>query len=134
MMLALGCIQALKCNSNHCPVGVATTNPALMKGLVPEKKSNRVANFHKETIQSLSEMLGALGLSSPEELQPWHVLHRTTPTETKHYGELYDFLYPGELLTSPLPIDYRRACNAASSDTFAHVEESNADIDPSSAN
>ncbi|MDE0866387.1 MAG: FMN-binding glutamate synthase family protein [Rubripirellula sp.] len=134
MMLALGCIQALKCNSNHCPVGVATTNPALMKGLVPEKKSNRVANFHKETIQSLSEMLGALGLSSPEELQPWHVLHRTTPTETKHYGELYDFLYPGELLTSPLPIDYRRACNAASSDTFAHVEESDADNDPSSAN
>ena len=24
MMFALGCIQALKCNSNHCPVGVAT--------------------------------------------------------------------------------------------------------------
>lgn len=122
MMLALGCIQALKCNSNHCPVGVATTNPALMKGLVPAQKSDRVANFHKETIQSLSEMLGAIGLSSPEELQPWHVLHRTTPTETKHYGELYDFLDPGELLKEPLPIDYRRACHAASADTFAHVE------------
>lgn len=122
MMLALGCIQALKCNSNHCPVGVATTNPALMKGLVPSHKRDRVANFHKETIQSLSEMLGAIGLRSPEELQPWHVLHRTTPTETKHYGELYDFLDPGELLKEPLPIDYRRACHAASADTFGHVE------------
>ena len=134
MMLALGCIQALKCNSNHCPVGVATTNPALMKGLVPEEKCDRVANFHKETIQSLSEMLGALGLSSPEELQPWHVLHRTTPTETKHYGELYDFLDPGELLTEPLPNDYRRACHAASPDTFAHVDEPDGELEPSQAN
>ena len=93
-----------------------------MKGLVPSHKRDRVANFHKETIQSLSEMLGAIGLRSPEELQPWHVLHRTTPTETKHYGELYDFLDPGELLKEPLPIDYRRACHAASADTFGHVE------------
>lgn len=122
MMLALGCIQALKCNSNHCPVGVATTNPALMKGLVPSQKSDRVENYHKETIQSLSEMLGAIGLQSPEELRPWHVLHRTSPTETKHYGELYDFLDSGELLQEPLPDDYRRACHAASPDTFAHVD------------
>ena len=122
MMLALGCIQALKCNSNHCPVGVATTNAALMKGLVPSQKSDRVENYHKETIQSLSEMLGAIGLQSPEELRPWHVLHRTSPTETKHYGELYDFLDSGELLQEPLPDDYRRACHAASPDTFAHVD------------
>ncbi|MCH1438124.1 MAG: FMN-binding glutamate synthase family protein [Rubripirellula sp.] len=127
MMLALGCIQALKCNSNHCPVGVATTNPALVKGLVPSHKRDRVANFHKETIESLSEMLGAIGLRSPAELRPWHVLHRTTPTETKHYGELYDFLDPGELLKEPLPVDYRRACHAASADTFAHVEGALAD-------
>ncbi len=55
MMLALGCIQALKCNSNHCPVGVATQDPYLMAGLDPTNKSNRVANFHRETIKSLSE-------------------------------------------------------------------------------
>ncbi len=121
MMLALGCIQALKCNSNYCPVGVATTDPELMVGLVPSQKSVRVANFHRETINSLSEMLGAIGLSSPEELRPWHVLHRTTPTETKHYGELYDFLAPGDLLREPLPKAYKRACEAASADTFAHV-------------
>ena len=123
MMLALGCIQALKCNSNHCPVGVATMNPNLMAGLVPRHKSTRVANFHRETIQSLSEMLGALGLRSPEELRPWHVMHRTSPTETKHYGELYDFLDPGELLNSPLPPDYQRACDAASPESFAHLPE-----------
>ncbi|MDZ4852495.1 MAG: FMN-binding glutamate synthase family protein [Pirellulaceae bacterium] len=121
MMLALGCIQALQCNSNHCPVGVATQNPWLMAGLDPTNKSVRVSNFHRETIKSLSEMLGAIGLESPSDLRPWHVMHRVSPTETKHYGELYDFLDDGELLREPLPITYRRACEAASAETFSHV-------------
>jgi len=122
MMMALGCIQALKCNSNHCPVGVATTDPELFIGLVPSDKRLRVANYHRETIESLAEMLGAIGLNEPNELRPWHVLHRTSPTESKHYGELYGFLNPGELLREPLPVSFRRACEAASADTFAHVE------------
>ena len=121
MMLALGCIQALKCNSNHCPVGVATSNPSLMAGLVPTDKSVRVASFHQETIRSLAEMLGAVGLSDPADLRPWHVLHRTSSTQTKHYGELYDFLEPGELLRERVPETYRRACQSASAETFAHV-------------
>lgn len=123
MMLALGCIQALKCNSNHCPVGVATTDSSLMAGLAPAHKAVRVASYHEETIASLSDMLGAIGLQDPQDLRPWHVMHRTSPTETKHYGELYDFLSPGELLRTPLPRAYKRACDAASADTFGHVEE-----------
>ncbi|HNP34073.1 MAG TPA: glutamate synthase-related protein, partial [Flavobacterium sp.] len=39
MMFALGCIQALECHANTCPTGVATQDPQLMKGLVPEEKS-----------------------------------------------------------------------------------------------
>ena len=121
MMLALGCIQALKCNSNHCPVGVATQDPYLMAGLDPTNKSVRVANFHRETIKSVSELLGAIGLKSSTDLRPWHIMHRVSPTETKHYGELYDYLDDGELMREPLPLAYRRACEAASAETFAHV-------------
>ncbi len=121
MMLALGCIQALKCNSNHCPVGVATQDRWLMAGLDPENKSARVANFHRETIKSLSELLGAIGLATTSDLRPWHVMHRVSPTVTKHYGEIYDFLDDGELLRVPLPPDYKRACEAAAADTFMHV-------------
>eukprot|EP01043_Picozoa_sp_COSAG02_P083544 COSAG02_NODE_21538_length_784_cov_1.052555_1_plen_61_part_10 len=33
MMFALGCIQALKCNTNKCPTGVATQDRDLMSGL-----------------------------------------------------------------------------------------------------
>jgi glutamate synthase domain-containing protein 2 len=121
MMLALGCIQALQCNSNHCPVGVATQNTSLMEGLDPTNKSIRVANFHRETIKSLCEMLGAIGLARPGDLRPWHLMHRVSATETKHYGELYDYLDDGELLREPLPAAYRRACEAASAETFGHV-------------
>ena len=122
MMMALGCIQALKCNSNHCPVGVATQNPSLVGGLVPEDKKARVANFHKEHLESVSEIVGAMGLRSPSELRPWHIMRRVNPTEVKHYGEIYDFLDDGELLKKELPSGYKRAFNLASADTFGHVE------------
>ncbi|MDA1158705.1 MAG: glutamate synthase-related protein, partial [Planctomycetota bacterium] len=122
MMMALGCIQALKCNSNHCPVGVATQEKHLMAGLDPTDKANRVASYHRETIHSLAEMIGALGLNSADELRPWHVMHRISANETKHYGELYKFLRGGELLADELPPEYARACAAASPETFGHSE------------
>lgn len=124
MMMALGCIQALKCNSNHCPVGVASQDPNLMAGLVPADKSIRVANYHKETVKSLCEMLGAMGLNGPDELQAWHIMRRISPTEVRHYGEIYEFIEDGDLLREELPQSYARACHAASAETFAHVDGS----------
>lgn len=121
MMLALGCIQALQCNSNHCPVGVATQDRNLMAGLVPTNKSVRVANFHKQTILSLCEMLGAIGIAKPGDLRPWHIMHRISATETRHYGELYEYLSNGALLHEPLPESFRRACEAATPESFSHV-------------
>lgn len=123
MMMALGCIQALKCNSNHCPVGVATQDKSLMAGLAVSDKKVRVANFHRETIESFAEILGAVGLKTPGDLRPWHIMHRTSPSETKHYGELYDYLHAGDLLREPLPEDYARACLAAQAESFEHAQK-----------
>ncbi len=120
MMMSIGCIQALKCNSNHCPVGVATQEKHLMAGLDPTDKANRAASFHKQTINSLAEMIGALGLDSAQQLRPWHLMHRISSNETRHYGELYHFLKNGELLAETLPPDYARACDSASAETFGH--------------
>lgn len=122
MMLALGCIQALKCNSNECPVGVATQKPHLKAGLVPRQKSLRVASFHRETIESLCELLGAIGLDSTDDLRPWHIMTRISQTEVRHYGEIYSYLNEGDLLKNPLPRAYARACEAASASTFAHFQ------------
>jgi glutamate synthase domain-containing protein 2 len=68
MMLALGCIQAYRCNSNKCPTGIATNDPALQRGLDATDKSVRVATFHRKTIQAFNELLGAAGLHRPEDI------------------------------------------------------------------
>lgn len=118
MMMALGCIQALKCNSNLCPVGVTTQKPSLVAGLVVSNKTVRVANFHDETIKSLCEIIGAMGVASPEDLRPWHIMRRTGPNAINHYGEIYEFLEEGDLLKDALPKSYERACQAASAYSF----------------
>jgi glutamate synthase domain-containing protein 2 len=63
-MFSLGCIQALKCNNNECPTGVATQNKMLMKGLVVTDKSERVYHFHKNTLHAANELLAAAGKNS----------------------------------------------------------------------
>jgi hypothetical protein len=50
MMFSLGCIQALKCNTNHCPTGVATQDKELMKGLDPTEKSAVSWITNKQTL------------------------------------------------------------------------------------
>ena len=123
MMMALGCIQALRCNSNHCPVGVATQNPALVRGLVIEDKKHRVASFHRETLHSVAEIVGAMGLTSPQQLRPWHVMRRVGFTEVKNYGELYGYLSDGDLLKEPLPAEFDRACRSATPKSFRHMAD-----------
>ena len=118
MMLALGCIQALKCNTNRCPTGVTSQDPLLVRGLVPEDKAAKVANFHHELLGSVGELMGAMGIEHPDDLKPWHLLRRTGPNEVRHYNEIYDFLDDGELLCDPLPASFERAVRAASAETF----------------
>ena len=118
-MLSLGCIQALRCNSNHCPAGVATQDPNLVAGLDVTDKRVRVATFHRETVRSVSELIGAMGLHHTKELRPWHILRRVDTTEIKHYGEIYHYLQPGVLKTeSNLPAEYSRPWKMASAESF----------------
>lgn len=67
-MFSLGCIQALRCNNNECPTGVATQNKMLMKGLVVTDKAERVFHFHKNTLHSTNELLAAAGKKSFSEV------------------------------------------------------------------
>jgi len=122
MMLSLGCIQARKCNNNECPVGVATQDPALTIGLDVEEKWRRVARFHEETVEAAVELMGAAGLTTPEDLRPWHIVRRVSQLETRHYGEMVNYLSPGELLEESRPPGYNRSWQAASAETFAHID------------
>jgi glutamate synthase domain-containing protein 2 len=118
MMMALGCIQALRCNSNACPVGVATQDPHLVGGLVVEDKTRRVYNFHRETVHSMLQLVGAAGLESPDELRPWHILRRVSATEVRNYAEIFDSVEPGALLREPVPSAYERAMLVSSAEAF----------------
>ena len=60
-MLALGCIQALRCNNNSCPVGITTHSEKLQHGLDIENKSERVKNYVLNLDYQHYEMLAAMG-------------------------------------------------------------------------
>lgn len=96
MMLALGCIQALECNSNNCPTGIATQKSHLIKGLNVEDKINRVAKFHNETVLSFVEFMGATGVDSLNKIKRHHVYRRINQEEIKTYAEIYPNIKVGE--------------------------------------
>ena len=67
-MFSLGCIQALRCNTNECPTGIATQRRMLEKGLDVRDKSERVYNFHRNTLHGVLELLAACGLDHTDDI------------------------------------------------------------------
>jgi len=63
-MLALGCIQALQCNANTCPVGITTQEKHLQQGLDIEEKSERIANYVHSLVHDHHELLASMGAPS----------------------------------------------------------------------
>ncbi|MCG2586701.1 FMN-binding glutamate synthase family protein [Massilia sp. TS11] len=97
-MFALGCIQSQSCHTDRCPTGVATQDPLRQRALVVEDKTQRVANFHKNTMQALAQLIGAAGLTHPDQLRPHHLVRRVSPNQVKLASTLLPYLDPGELL------------------------------------
>jgi glutamate synthase domain-containing protein 2 len=122
MMMALGCIQALECNKNTCPTGVATQDPYYMKGLVVEDKKQRVANYHKNTVESFVELIGAAGIENPDKINRTHVYRRVFMNLVKTYEEIYPTIPDGCLLEGgDVPFDYEDYMKRASAESFEVV-------------
>ena len=49
-------------------------NPRLYRGLVPEAKRHRVANFHRKTLETALELAAAVGIAEPKDIAPEHFL------------------------------------------------------------
>jgi len=77
MMLALGCIQAIRCDTNECPTGVTTHKPRLEKGLVVAEKWKRVQNYQRNTVVEFLELLAASGCDSLEQLNRSFIFKKT---------------------------------------------------------
>lgn len=98
MMMAVGCIQALECNSNKCPVGVATQDKSLMKGLNVKDKTIRVANFHEQTIHSFVELIAAAGIQKSSNLERKDINRRVSMSSVLKYDEIFPYVKVGSLL------------------------------------
>ena len=97
-MFAVGCIQAQACHTDKCPVGVTSQDPLRWRAINVPDKSRRVANFQRATVEALSELIGAAGLTHPSELQPHHLYRRVSQEEYVTFEDLYPRLASGELL------------------------------------
>jgi glutamate synthase domain-containing protein 2 len=69
-MMSIGCIQSQKCHTDHCPTGVATQNPWLVRGLDPDLKSVRAANYIKSMRRDLWKVSEAMGVVHPGLMTP----------------------------------------------------------------
>jgi glutamate synthase domain-containing protein 2 len=99
-MFALGCLQAQTCHTGRCPTGVATQDALRQRALFVPDKAERVANFHRNTLKALAELIGAAGLAHPAQLRPWHIVKRTSETEVRLMSNLITVLGDGDLLTA----------------------------------
>jgi glutamate synthase domain-containing protein 2 len=79
----------LKCDSGHCPVGIATQQPSLYKGLDITDKKVRVANYHKNTIHAAIEIMEACGFRSLDDIQPTRFFRKVDPLHTRSFDEIY---------------------------------------------
>ncbi|WP_157889214.1 FMN-binding glutamate synthase family protein [Herminiimonas arsenitoxidans] len=102
-MFALGCIQSQSCHTDRCPTGIATQDALRQRALVVPDKAERVANFHRNTLKALAELIAAAGLQHPSELKPHHLVRRVSANQVKLASALLPYLEVGQLLTEANP-------------------------------
>jgi glutamate synthase domain-containing protein 2 len=99
-MFALGCIQAQHCHTGSCPTGVTTQDPLRQQALVVPDKTQRVFNFHRQTLEALQELVQAAGLTHPNQISASHIVRRTADQEVRLMSTLLTSVAPGALLAA----------------------------------
>jgi glutamate synthase (NADPH/NADH) large chain len=100
-LIVLGCVMMRKCNTNMCPVGVATQNPELRKNFMG--KSEYLVNYFRFLAQEVREYLAEMGFRSLEDIVGrTDLLHirecdRETKAGTLDFGRLLHKPHCGDL-------------------------------------
>ncbi|MBX2984458.1 MAG: FMN-binding glutamate synthase family protein [Bacteroidia bacterium] len=107
MMIAIGCIQSLLCNTNTCPTGITTHDPQLTAGLDVADKKIRMANYHEEVIKAFVEILGASGLDEAKNITRSHIYRRISLNEMLTYEEIFPSIKVGSMAEGNIPDKYK---------------------------
>jgi glutamate synthase domain-containing protein 2 len=87
-LLALGCIQALDCHSNHCPTGIATQDAKRQRALDVEGASERVAMYAQALQHEVMTLTKSCGYTSPSQFTADDVMVVTRPGHLDYLSEL----------------------------------------------
>ncbi len=73
---AIGCLGMRACNTNNCPVGIATQKPGLRARLIVDESARRLKNFFEAATQLMAVLARACGHDAlsgfaPRDLTSW---------------------------------------------------------------
>jgi len=88
-MNTVGCINAGKCNTNLCPVGVTSHLPHLEAGIVVEEKRFRTANYLRTMREGLFMLGASCGIDSPTKFDHNHITLREVNNDVKKLQETF---------------------------------------------
>lgn len=91
-MNTIGCINAAKCHTNHCPVGVTSHLPHLEEGLVVQEKRFRTANYLRTMREGLFMLGASCGIDSPSKFSKQHIAIREANNDVR---KVQDFINQG---------------------------------------
>lgn len=117
MMMALGCIQSLRCAENTCPVGVATQSRYRQRALHVPTKTEHVYHYQRNTVRQALRVMASIGARDRSDLSPAMLRRNLAEGTSSSYAELYEWLQPGELLVDP-PTDWKQAWQIADPGRF----------------
>ena len=83
-----------------------------------DDKAPRVANFHRNTLRALAELLGAAGLAHPSDIKPWHMHARGESGAILRGDEFYPRVPPGALLDGEVNAELAREWRLAQAESF----------------
>lgn len=98
-MIAIGCIQAQKCHTGHCPAGVATMSWWFERGLDIDDKAHRMGRFMKGFRKELIQLSHTAGYEHPAQFKADDI---ELSTGVNKFSSLFDVMgYRADAVTFP---------------------------------
>lgn len=90
-MLSIGCIQAQKCHTGHCPAGIATQSQYLQKAVDPEVQALRYARFCQSLRNEILAVTHSCGYEHPSQFTMKDIEVSSGPGIFKTLAEVYGY-------------------------------------------